>query len=76
MRIIRSEFKPLPKDYVMCGNCHGTGQSDFGLGASWGGDCDACDGRGMIYMDPNVKGMSLEEFLAYTEEQKTEREGK
>lgn len=62
IKVLRSSYKPLKQNYAMCGNCHGTGQTDFGLGASWGGQCDSCEGNGNVYMDPSRKSYTYEDI--------------
>jgi len=74
--VSRSEPQVLRENYATCGNCHGTGQSDFGLGASWGGECDCCEGRGSVYLDPNRKTYSFNEFFKMIEDKKAKEKKK
>jgi len=60
----RSVHRP---DTFFCGNCHGTGDEGFGIMPDSAGDCEACDGRGYIKVDPNAKTMTLSEALAFAE---------
>jgi DnaJ-class molecular chaperone len=66
---------PRP-DTAFCGNCHGTGDEGFGIMPDSAGDCEACDGRGYIKIDPNAKWVTLSEAMrGYEREEKNETRG-
>lgn len=68
LTISRSEYRPQRPGTAVCGNCHGTGGENFNM--IDGTPCDACNGRGFHKIDPNVKGISLKEFMEYQKEKR------
>lgn len=61
IEITRSQIPQPPQETFTCGNCRGIGQDGFGLMPD-SFECEGCNGRGYVRLDPNAISMTLAEF--------------
>ena len=62
--ISRSVMPTARSGRMTCGNCRGTGLDGFGIMPD-SIECEGCNGRGSIEIDPNAKVMTLEEVIKF-----------
>lgn len=59
--VSRARYVEPQKDYAHCGNCHGS---------PFLSDCEYCNGSGFVYVNPNAKRYTWDEFCKLVDEKK------